>query len=178
MSISPQTRVAFIATDGTEQAELTQPWQAVKDAGATPVLLSSETGEIQLFEHIDKGETRTVEQAVKDADPASFDALVLPGGVAGADFLRADDDVVSFVRTFAASGRPLAVICHAPWILVEAGLARGKTLTSFPSLKTDLVNAGAEWVDREVVVDGNLISSRKPDDLEAFSKALLQQLSG
>ena len=177
MSISSDTRVAFIATDGTEQAELTQPWQAVVDAGAAPVLLSSGTDEIQLFQHIDKGETRTPDQAVKDADPASFAALVLPGGVAGADFLRADADVVSFVKAFAASGRPLAVICHAPWILVEAGLTEGRRLTSFPSLQTDLRNAGAAWVDEEVVVDGNLITSRKPDDLPAFSKALLEKLS-
>ena len=176
MPIDNTTTVAFVAADGTEQVELTKPWQAVQDAGATPVLLSIEAGEIQLFNHLDKGEKRTAEQAAGSADPASFDALVLPGGVAGSDFLRADDGVVSFVRQFAATGKPLAAVCHAPWILIEAGLVAGRTMTSWPSLQTDLRNAGAEWQDKEVIVDGHLITSRKPDDLEAFSAALLEKL--
>ncbi len=173
------TKIAFLtASEGIERVELTDPWAAVSDAGHTAHLLSPESGEVQLFDHLDKAETRDVDVVVKDADVADYDALVLPGGVANPDALRMDDDAVAFIKAFVESGKPVAAICHAPWTLVEAGVLDGKRLTSWPSLQTDIRNAGGEWVDEEVVVDGNLITSRNPDDLPAFSKALLASLSG
>jgi protease I len=161
--------VAFlVASEGIEQVELTGPWQAVEQAGGTPRLLSPEAGSVQAFNHLDKADTFEVDQTVADADPSSYDALVLPGGVANPDALRTDKGAVDFIRAFVESGKPVAAICHAPWSLIEADVVRGRTLTSWPSLQTDIRNAGGTWVDEEVVVDGNLVTSRKPDDISAF----------
>ncbi len=177
VDMSEQTtsrRVAFlVANEGVEQVELTEPWQAVTDAGGVAVLVAPDAGEVQAFHHLDKGDTFPVDTTVADAEVADFDAVVLPGGVANPDQLRTDSDAVAFLRDFAATGRPIAAICHAPWTLIEAGVTSGARLTSWPSLETDLRNSGATWVDEEVVVDGNLITSRKPDDLPAFCSALL-----
>ena len=170
--------VAFlVASEGIERVELTEPWKAVSDAGATPVLLSPKTGEVQTYNHLDKAEKRPVDKTVGSASVEDYDALVLPGGVANPDALRMDEDAVAFVRDFVASGKVVAAICHAPWTLVEADVVRGRQLTSWPSLQTDLRNAGAQWVDKKVVVDGNLITSRNPGDLPAFNKALLDALT-
>jgi protease I len=167
-------RVAFlVAPEGVEQIELTEPWQAIEEADGTPRLVSTRSGRIQAFHHLDKGDTFEVDDLVADADPAAYDGLVLPGGVANPDALRLDKQAVDFVRAFVASGKPVAAICHAPWTLVEADVVRNRTLTSWPSLQTDLRNAGATWVDEEVVVDGTLITSRKPDDLPAFNEEML-----
>jgi protease I len=172
------TTIAFLtASEGIEKAELVEPWQAVLDAGHEPVLLSPESGEVQLFEHLDKAETRTVDREVGSASIEDFDALVLPGGVANPDALRMDDDAVAFVRDFVASGKPVAAICHAPWTLIEAGVLEGRTLTSWPSLQTDIRNAGGTWVDQPVVTDGNLITSRNPDDIPSFNNALLEAVA-
>ncbi|MCW3159016.1 type 1 glutamine amidotransferase domain-containing protein [Micropruina sonneratiae] len=172
-----QQKVAFlVAAEGIESAELVDPWQAVADAGYQPVLISPNDGTVQLFEHLDKADTRPVDVVVADASVGDYAALVLPGGVANPDALRTDDDAVSFVRDFVGSGKPVAAICHAPWTLVEAEVLRGKKLTSWPSLRTDIRNAGGDWVDQEVVVDGNLITSRNPDDLPAFNAALVKAL--
>jgi protease I len=170
-------RIAVLATDGVEQVELDQPWQALVDAGAQPQLIGLETGTITAYDHIDKGDEKTVDLAVADADPASFDALVLPGGVINGDFVRADAGAVAFVTAFFDDGKPVAAICHAPWVLAEADVVRGRRMTSWPSLQTDLRNAGAEWVDEEVVVDGNLTTSRKPDDLPAFGRTIVAQFA-
>ena len=170
-------RVAFLATDGVEQIELTEPWKAVEEAGAKPELVSLETGEIQGFNHLDKADTFGVDRVVAEADAGEYDALVLPGGVANPDALRTDEDAVGFVTGFFEEGKPVAVICHGPWTLVEGDLVRGRTLTSWPSLKTDIVNAGGEWVDEEVHVDGGLVTSRKPDDLPAFCAKLVEEFA-
>jgi protease I len=170
-------RVAFLATDGVEEVEYTEPRKAVEQAGGTAELLSIKTGEIQAVNHMDKAGTYQVDKQVKDVNASEYDALVLPGGVANPDFLRADSDAVRFVRDFVNSGKPVAAICHGPWTLVEAGVVDGRTLTSWPSLRTDLANAGATWVDEQVYVDGNLVTSRKPDDLPSFCDKLLDQLS-
>ena len=167
-------KIAFIAADGVEQVELTEPWKAVEAEGGQPELLSIESGEIQGFNHLDKGDTFKVDHAVSDVDPSDYDGLVLPGGVANPDFLRTNDQVVSFVRSIVDGGKPAGVICHGPWTLVEADVVKGKTLTSWPSLQTDIRNAGGNWVDEEVQVDGNLITSRKPDDLPAFCRAIVE----
>ena len=170
--------VAFlVASEGIERVELTEPWKAVSDAGATPVLLSPKTGEVQTYNHLDKAEKRPVDKTVGSASVEDYDALVLPGGVANPDALRMDEDAVAFVRDFVASGKVVAAICHAPWTLVEADVVRGRQLTSWPSLQTDLRNAGATWEDREVVVDDNLITSRNPDDIPAFTRELTAALS-
>lgn len=174
--------IAFLCSnEGAEQVELTRPWQAVKDAGATPKLVAPEAGKIQAFNHLDKGDTFPVDLAVADADAAQFDALVLPGGVANPDQLRMKPDAVQFAKDFFTAGKPVAVICHGPWTLVEAEVVRGRKITSWPSLQTDLRNAGANWVDEEVVVcpgGGNvLISSRKPDDLDAFCGEIVKQFA-
>jgi protease I len=167
-------RVAFlVANEGIEQVELTGPWAAVEAAGATPVLLAPEAGEVQAFDHLDKAETFPVDRTVAGESIDDYDALVLPGGVANPDALRQDEAAVEFVRAAVPSGRTVAAICHAPWVLVEAGVVSGRRLTSWPSLRTDLRNAGAEWVDGEVVIDANLITSRKPDDLPAFCRELV-----
>src|SRR5215207_3896473 len=146
-------RIAFLAADGVEQVELTEPWQAVENAGAEPELLSIKDGEIQGFAHLGKGNTFRVDKVVSQADPADYDALVLPGGVANPDFLRMNEDAVQFVKSFFEAGKPVGVICHGPWTIVEADVVRGRTITSWPSLKTDIRNAGGTWVDEEVVVD-------------------------
>jgi protease I len=169
-------RVAFLATDGVEQIELTEPWKAVEDAGGTPELIAPEGGEIQGFEHLDKADTFSVDHTVAEADASQYDALVLPGGVANPDFLRTQEDAVAFVRAFFEDGKPVAAICHAPWTLVEADVVRGRKVTSWPSIRTDLRNAGAEWVDEEVVVDEGLVTSRKPDDLEAFCDKVVEEI--
>lgn len=169
-------RVAFLATDGVEQIELTEPWKQVEAEGGTPDLISIESGEIQGFQHLDRGDTFSVDRTAADADPDDYDGLVLPGGVANPDFLRTDEDAVRFVRAFFEVGKPVAAICHGPWTLVEADVVRGRTLTSWPSLKTDIRNAGGEWVDEEVHVDSGLVTSRKPDDLPAFCDKLAEEI--
>jgi protease I len=168
-------RVAVVATDGVEQVELDRPWQTLEEAGAQPELVSLEEGTITAYNHIDKGDTKKVDATVGEADPDDYAALVLPGGVINGDFVRADADAVAFVRSFFDAGKPVAAICHAPWVLAEADVVRGRRMTSWPSLQTDLRNAGAQWVDEEVVVDGNLTTSRKPDDLDAFGAAIVEQ---
>jgi protease I len=167
-------KIAFaVANEGIEQVELTSPWEAVEQAGGQPVLVSVEQGKVQAFNHLDKGDTFEVDATFEDADPDQYDGLVLPGGVANPDNLRMHEDAVAFVKAFFDADKPVAAICHAPWSLVEADVVRGRTLTSWPSLQTDLRNAGADWQDEEVVVDGNLVTSRKPDDLPAFNEAAL-----
>jgi protease I len=171
-------RVAFVvANEGIEQVELTEPWSAVADAGGSPELIAPSRGEVQAMHHLDKGERFDVDTVTKEADPDRYDAVVLPGGVANPDRLRQDTDAVRFVRALFDRGKPVAVICHGPWTLIEAEVLPGRTVTSWPSLRTDLINAGARWVDQEVVVDDNLISSRQPDDLPAFCQALVDALS-
>jgi protease I len=170
-------KVAFLATDGVEQIELTEPWKAVEEAGGKPELISLEAGEIQGFNHLDKADTFRVDQVAATANAGDFDALVLPGGVANPDRLRMDEDAVGFVTGFFEEGKPVAVICHGPWTLVEGDLVRGRTLTSFPSVKTDIVNAGGNWVDEEVHVDGGLVTSRNPDDLPAFCTKLVEEFA-
>ena len=171
--------IAFlVAPEGIEQVELTEPWQAVEQAGGRPRLISTETGKVQAFNHLDKGDTFDVDGTVDDVTPDEFDGLVLPGGVANPDFLRMQPSAVEFARGFFDAGKPVAVICHGPWTLIEADVVRDRTLTSWPSLQTDIRNAGGTWVDEEVVVDtdgpNTLISSRKPDDLEAFCAAAVE----
>lgn len=166
--------IAFLATDGVEQVEFTEPWAAVERAGGRPELVALKAGEIQGVNHDEKGDSFAVDTPVGEADTGSYDGLVLPGGTKNPDRLRMDKDAVEFVRSFFDAGKPVAVICHGSWTLVEADVVRGRTLTSWPSLQTDLRNAGAEWVDEEVVVDGNLVSSRKPDDLPAFNAKVVE----
>jgi protease I len=171
-------RVAFLmANEGVEQVELTAPLEAVREAGADAEILAPEGGEVQAFNHLDKGEKFAVDRAVGEADAGEYDGLVLPGGVANPDQLRTREEAVEFVRSFFAAGKPVAAICHGPWTLIEAGLVRGRTLTSWPSLETDLRNAGAEWVDEEVHVDQGLVTSRKPDDLEAFNAKIVEEFA-
>ena len=172
-------RIAFLAApEGVEQVELTEPWKAVQDAGHEPVLVSTEPGEIQAFDHLDKADTFPVDEVVSDTSADSFGALVLPGGVANPDFLRLDEKAVGFVRDFFDQGRPVAAICHAAWTLVEADVVRDRVLTSWPSLRTDVRNAGGTWVDEQVHVcdsgPNTLITSRKPADLGAFCATLLE----
>ncbi len=170
-------RVAFMATDGVEQVELTEPWKAVEDAGGTPELISLEDGQVQGFNHLDKADTFDVDHVVSDANESDYDALVLPGGVANPDALRANEDAVAFVRAFFEAGKPVAAICHSPWTLVEADVVRDRTLTSWPSLKTDIRNAGGNWVDEEVHVDEGFVTSRKPDDLPAFCDKMVEEIA-
>ena len=167
-------RVAFLFTEGVEQVELIEPLNAVREAGAETETVSVEQGKVQMFNHLDKGDEIDAEKAVSDASASDYDALVLPGGVANPDHLRADEDAVRFVKEFAEQRKPIGVICHGPWTLVEADVVRDRTLTSWPSVQTDLRNAGANWVDEEVHVDENIVSSRKPDDLPAFCKAIVE----
>jgi protease I len=171
-------RIALLATDGFEQAELTEPKKNLEQAGARTEVLSIKEGEIKGWDETDWGGKVKVDRLVSQANPADYDALVLPGGVINPDKLRTDESAVDFVRRFANSGKPVAAICHGPWTLVEAGVVRGKTMTSWPSVHTDLINAGARWVDEQVVTDGNFITSRKPDDIPAFSQAIIQAVSG
>ena len=170
-------RIAFLAADGVEQVELTKPWDAIKSAGATVQLVSLESGEIQGVNHMDKGDKFTVDRVVSDVNANDYDGLVLPGGVANPDFLRNDDDAVKFVREFFNLSKPVAAICHGPWTLVEAGVVQGRTLTSWPSIQTDIRNAGGNWVDEEVHVDNGLVTSRKPDDLDAFCAKAIEEFA-
>jgi protease I len=169
--------VAFLFTDGAEQVEVTAPLEAVKKAGADVDIVSLQKGEVEMWQHFDKGDKITADKAVKDAKASDYDALVLPGGVANPDQLRADKDAVKFVRDFFEQDKPAGVICHGPWMLVETGVAKGRKVTSWPSLQTDLRNAGAEWVDEEVVVDNGLVTSRKPDDLPAFNAKIIEEFA-
>jgi protease I len=173
-------KIAFlVAPEGIEQVELTEPWQAVEGAGGSPVLVSTAEGEVQAFHHLDKADTFPVDAVVGTVRAGDFAGLVLPGGVANPDALRMDEGAVALVRSFVESGAPVAAICHAPWVLVEADVVRDRRLTSWPSLRTDLRNAGADWVDEELVVDekgpGPIVTSRKPDDLVAFCKAVVER---
>jgi deglycase len=170
-------KVAFLATDGVEQIEYTEPRKAVEQAGAEAHLVSLEPGEIQGFNHLDKGDRFPVDKAVAQASAGDYDGLVLPGGVANPDFLRADKDAVQFVRSFFEAGKPVASICHGAWTLVEAGVVKGRTLTSWPSIRTDIENAGGTWVDEEVHVDKGLVTSRKPDDLPAFCAKTIEEIA-
>jgi protease I len=177
MMIQGKTIAFLVAPEGVEQVELTEPWRAVEQAGGTPRLVSVRSGHIQAFNHLDKADTFPVDTTVDDASADEFDGLVLPGGVANPDMLRTVPEAVRFAKSFFDAGKPVAAICHAPWTLIEADAVRGRTLTSWPSLQTDLRNAGAEWVDQEVMIDtdgpNTLVTSRKPDDLKAFCQASL-----
>jgi protease I len=169
-------RIAFlVASEGIEQVELTEPWKAVEEAGGTPELISTEPGQVQAFNHLDKADTFAVDRTADEADPSDYDGLVLPGGVANPDNLRMHPEAVAFARGFFEQAKPVGVICHGPWTLIEADVVRGRTITSWPSLQTDLRNAGAKWVDEEVVVDEGLVSSRNPDDLPAFCAKIVEE---
>jgi protease I len=174
--LSGQT-IAVLATDGVEQVELTEPVKALKAAGAEVMVISDKEDEIQAFKHHDKGIKIPVDAPLEGADPEDFDALVLPGGVINPDALRLVPEAIDFVRHFVDEKKPIAAICHGPWTLIDAGGVKGKKMTSWPSLKTDLSNAGAKWVDQQVVKDGSLITSRKPDDLPAFNKTMIEEFS-
>ena len=169
--------IAFLAAEGVEQVELTEPWKAVEQAGGTAHLVSLEPCEIQGFNHLDKGDTFPVDKAVAEASAGDYDGLVLPGGVANPDVLRTDTDAVGFVRSFFEAGKPVASICHGAWTLVEADVVKGRTITSWPSLKTDIRNAGGDWVDQEVVADKGLVTSRKPDDIPAFNRKMIEEFA-
>ena len=168
-------KIAFIAADMFEQVELEKPWKAVEQAGGEPELISIESGEIQGFDHYDKAGSFKVDKTIGEARVDDYAGLVIPGGVGNPDNLRQDEDVVEFVKSFFEAGKPVAAICHGPWVLVEADVVRGRTLTSFPSIKTDIRNAGGNWVDEEVVVDSGLVTSRKPDDLPAFCEKVVEE---
>jgi protease I len=170
-------KIVFLAADMFEEVELTEPWKALEKAGAELELISLREGEVQGFNHYDKAATFKVDKTVEEANAADYDGLVLPGGVGNPDNLRQDENAVHFVRQFFEQGKPVGAICHAPWTLVEAGVVRGRTLTSFPSLQTDIRNAGGKWVDKEVVVESGLVTSRKPSDLPAFNKKLIEELA-
>jgi protease I len=170
-------KIAILATDGVEQVELDEPRRAVEDAGAQTELLSLDEGEILAFNHLDHGDKLRVDKAVGDANPDEYDGLLIPGGVANGDFLRADENAVRFVAAFAKTHKPIAAICHAPWILVETGIVKGRTITSWPSLKTDIENAGGTWVDEEVHVEQGLVTSRKPDDIPAFCAKAIEEFA-
>jgi protease I len=171
-------KIAFLtAQEGVEEVELTEPWKAVKEAGGEPVLIAPEEGEVQAFNHLDKSSTYPVDKTLEEADPADYDGVVLPGGVANPDQLRTEPGALEFLRSIFAAGKPAGVICHGPWTLIDAELVQGRKLTSWPSLKTDLRNAGAEWVDEEVVVDEGLVSSRNPDDLPAFCSKIVEEFA-
>jgi protease I len=166
--------VAVLATDGVEQVELTTPVEALRSAGASVYIVGLEAGEIQAYNHLDAGDRIPVDRVLSETSALDYDALLLPGGVANPDALRTEEPAVQFVRDFVEADKPVAAICHAPWLLVEADLVRGRRLTSWPSLKTDVRNAGGEWADETVVVDQKLVTSRKPDDLPAFCERMLE----
>jgi protease I len=171
-------KVAILVADMFERVELEEPRKALEDAGATTEIVSIHDGEIQGFDHFEPASTVPVDRTVEEVSTDDYDALLIPGGVGNPDQLRGDENAVSFVREFNESGKPIAAICHAPWVLVEAGVARGRKLTSWPTLETDIRNAGGEWTDEQVVVDGNLVTSRKPDDIPAFNKQMIKLFSG
>jgi protease I len=170
-------KVAIVATDMVEQVELVEPRKALEEAGATAELISIKPGEIQGFNHYDKADKHQVDKLAEEADASDYDALMIPGGVGNPDTLRMDENVVQFVRDFFEAGKPVAAICHGPWVLVEAGVVRGRKLTSWPSIQTDVRNAGGNWVDEEVVVDSGLVTSRKPDDIPAFNKKMIEEFA-
>jgi protease I len=171
-------KIAFlVANEGVEQVELTEPWQAVERAGGEPVLVATKSGDVQAFNHLDKGSTFPVDRTLADAEPGDYDGVVLPGGVANPDKLRTEPAAIDFLQAFFSTGKPVGVICHGPWTLVEADLVRGRRLTSWPSLQTDIRNAGGDWVDEQVVVDEGLVSSRKPDDLPAFCAKIVEEFA-
>lgn len=180
-SLQGKTIAFLVAPEGIEQVELTEPWKAVQEAGGRPVLVSTQSGKVQAFNHLDKADTFAVDATVDATQPSDYDGLVLPGGVANPDYLRTQPPAVAFAASFFDAGKPVAVICHGPWTLIEADVVRGRKLTSWPSLQTDLRNAGATWVDEEVVVctegPNTLVSSRKPDDLKAFCDQIVQQFA-
>jgi protease I len=167
----------LVANEGVEQVELTEPWKAIEEAGGEPELISLESGKVQAFNHLDKADTFDVDKTVSEASVDDYDGLMLPGGVANPDQLRMDESAVSFVRSFFEQGKPVAAICHAPWTLVEADVVDGLTLTSWPSLQTDIRNAGGNWVDEEVHADKGLVTSRKPDDLAAFNAKMIEEFA-
>ena len=170
-------KIAILATDGFEQVELTEPKKILEQAGATTEVVSPRSGEIKGWKFTDWGDKVKVDKTLDQAKPEDYDALVLPGGVINPDHLRMEPKAVKFVNEFVQSGKPVAAICHGPWTLIEAGVVRGKTITSWPSVKTDLKNAGANWVDQQVVEDGNIVTSRKPDDIPAFSQKIIEVLA-
>jgi protease I len=170
-------KVAFLATDMFEQVELTEPWRTVEEQGWQPELVSLRPGEIQGFDHYDKADRFQVDRLVEEVSADDYDALVVPGGVGNPDAMRMDESAVGFVRAFADAGKPMAVICHGPWLLVESGVVRGRRVTSWPSLQTDIRNAGGTWVDEQVVVDNGVVTSRKPDDLPAFCAKLVEEFA-
>ncbi|HET6528151.1 MAG TPA: type 1 glutamine amidotransferase domain-containing protein [Balneolaceae bacterium] len=169
-------KVAILVTDGFEEVELTKPRQALEEAGAKTQIVSPKSGSIKAWNHTEWGEKYEVDTPLSETNAGEFDALLLPGGVINGDHLRTDDDAVQFASRFMESGKPVAVICHGPWILIETGKVKGKKMTSYPSLKTDLENAGAHWVNEEVVTDNGLVSSRKPDDIPAFNKKMIEEI--
>ena len=171
------TKVAILVAEGFEQEELTSPREALDNAGAHTMIVSPEAGEVQGWNHYDKGDMFAVDVPLAEASADDFDALLLPGGVANPDQLRMKPEAVSFIKQFFEAGKPVAVICHGPWTLIEAGVVKGRKITSWPSVKTDLINAGAEWVDEECVVDRGLVSSRKPDDLPAFNEKMIEEFA-
>jgi protease I len=171
-------KVAILAADMFERVELEEPRKAIEDAGGDVEVVSIQDGEIKGFDHFDPANTVQVDRTIDDVSPDDYDALLIPGGVGNPDQLRGDENVVSFVQQFNRAGKPMAVICHGPWVLVESGVVRGRRVTSWPTLETDIRNAGGDWVDSEVVVDGNLVTSRKPDDIPAFNREMLRIFSG
>jgi protease I len=170
-------KVAILAADGFEEVELTKPRKALDAAGAKTTVVSIKSGKIQGMNHADKGETVAVDRTLAEAKPKDFDALMIPGGLMNPDALRSNEDALEFVRHFFREGKPVAAICHAPWVLIDAGVVRGRTLTSWPAIKTDVRNAGGNWVDQEVVVDNGLVTSRKPDDILAFNEKMIEEFS-
>jgi deglycase len=171
-------KVAILAADMFERVELEEPRKALEDAGAEVEIVSIHDGKIQGFDHFDPANTVEVDHTVEEVSPSDYDALMIPGGVGNPDQLRGDENAVSFVRGFHDAGKPMAVICHGPWVLIEAGVVRGRRVTSWPTLETDIRNAGGDWTDGEVVVDGSLVTSRKPDDIPAFNREMLRIFSG
>ena len=170
-------KIAVLAADGFEEVELTKPKKALEDAGAKTSVVSIKAGRIQGMNHADKGETVAVDLTLKDAKPQDFDALMIPGGLMNPDTLRSTPEALEFTRHFFKEGKPVAAICHGPWVLIDTGVVRGRTLTSWPAIKTDVRNAGGNWVDEEVVVDNGLVTSRKPDDIPAFNKKMIEEFS-
>jgi deglycase len=170
-------RVAIVAADMVERVELIEPRRALEDAGAETELISLKPGEIRTFNHFDPAESEKVDKTVEEVDASDYDALMIPGGVGNPDQLRGDENMVAFVRDFFEQGKPVAAICHAPWVLIDAGVVRGRTMTSWPTVGTDLRNAGANWVDKEVVVDGGLVTSRKPEDIPAFNEKMIEEFA-
>ena len=168
-------KVAILVADGFEQVEMTEPRAALQNAGADTKIVSVKSGQVQGMHHADKGDKFNVDQTLDDADPAEFDALLIPGGLMNPDTLRSTPEALKFTRHFFEEGKPVAAICHGPWVLIDAGVVRGRTLTSWPAIKTDVQNAGGNWVDKEVVVDNGLITSRKPDDIPAFNRKMIEE---